>query len=145
MAQLLVLNLIAFVAAISFGFTLTTLVTRMRRKAAVTADTPRENSLLRVSAGTAVYRSRFLGASSEGWAFAAPLQRDNYVPIRVDQTLVVEVEDAFGRRIFRSTLISRNAETGVMVMAKPARIYRLKAESDVSAEQMAHQSMPFLS
>ena len=144
MAQLLILNLVAFVAALSFGYTVTAFITQARKKAKVTELTPESNALLRVSAGSAVYRSRFIGETSQGWEFAAPLQRSSYVPLRVDQSLVVEFGEDSERRVFRSRVVSRNAETGTMVMAKPDRIYAVQNPAS-SVLNASFEGLPYLS
>jgi hypothetical protein len=124
MAQLLALNFLAFLVAIAFGAGVSTLVRRLRRPP---MPIPSPGSPLRIRADEAVYRSRFLEAGTEGWIFAAPLQRDVYVPLRVGEDLVVEAEEPEGRLIFRAKLVERCGNTGRMVMSRPMQVFRAEA------------------
>lgn len=126
MAQLLALNFLAFLVAIAFGAGVSTLVRRLRRPP---MPTPSPGSALRIRADEAVYRSRFLEAGQKGWVFAAPLQRDVYVPLRVGEDLVVEAEEAEGRLIFRAKLVERCGDTGRMVMTRPMHVFRAEARA----------------
>jgi hypothetical protein len=85
---------------------------------------PPVGASLRIRADAAVYRSRFVEASAEGWVFAAPLQRDAYVPLRVGEDLVVEAEGEAERLLFRSTLVHRDGVSGRMVMERPLHVFR---------------------
>ncbi|MGV3615870.1 MAG: flagellar brake protein [Fimbriimonas sp.] len=131
MAQLLALNFAAFIVALAFGAAISTLVRRLRAPA---MPVPSAGASLRIRADAAVYRSRFLEATAEGWVFAAPLQRDAYVPLRVGEDLVVEAEEEDGRLIFRSQLVQRCAETGRMVMSRPKNVFR--ADRSMSGSSM---------
>ncbi len=121
MALLLALNLLAFLLALMFGAGVSIAVRRLRRPP---MPVPPEGARLRIRSDLTVYRSRFLGADRTGWRFAAPLQRDVYVPLRVGESLVIEAESDHERLLFRSTLISRDAETGMMVAQVPQHVFR---------------------
>lgn len=124
MAQLLALNFLAFLLAIAFGAGVSGLIRRLRRPP---MPMPTPGAPLRIRADEAVYRSRFLEAATDGWVFAAPLQRDAYVPLRVGEDLVVEAEEPEGRLIFRAKLVERCSTTGRMVMSRPMHVFRADA------------------
>jgi len=124
MALLLALNLLAFIAALLVGAGVSAAVRRVRHRAPLA---PPRGSALRIRAERAVYRTRFLGEVVTGWEFAAPLQRDAYVPLRVGERLVVEAETRHGRMLFRSEVLSRDPETGSMILARPEKSYVLPA------------------
>ena len=121
MAQLLALNFAAFVVALLLGALVSATVRRVRHSTVIVPD---RGASLRIRASSAVYRSRFLEAGPHGWDFAAPLQRDAYVPLRVGEDVVIEVEETEGRLIFRSKIIARCGETGRMTIARPANVFR---------------------
>lgn len=122
MLLLLALNLCAFLLALSLSALVTRTVLNRRRPDIVI---PREGAALRIRAESAVYRSRFLGAGRHGWSFSAPLQRDNFVPIRVGERLVIEAEGPFGRLLFRSVLVDRDGTSGQMTVDIPKRVFQL--------------------
>ena len=128
MAQLLALNFAVFVAALLVGAIVSGLVRRLRRPP---MPIPPQGASLRVRASAAVYRSRFLEVTDEGWVFAAPLQRDAYVPLRVGEDVVVEAEEADGRLIFRSEIIHRCAQSGRFTIARPANVFRTDPRDEI--------------
>lgn len=133
MPQLLALNFLAFVLAIAFGAGVSTLVRRLRRPS---MPVPSPGAPLRIRADAAVYRSRFLEVGMDGWVFAAPLQRDAYVPLRVGEDLVVEAEEAEGRLVFRATLVDRCGDSGRMVMSRPVQVHRAGPRNDPLARAL---------
>lgn len=133
MAQLLALNFLAFLLALAFGAGVSGLVRRLRRPP---MPIPSPGASLRIRADAAVYRSRFLEVATEGWVFAAPLQRDAYVPLRIGEDLVVESEEPDGRLIFRAKLVERCAASGKMVMSAPAHVFRADPRKDTLGQAL---------
>lgn len=124
MVQLLALNFLAFLLAMSFGYALTLAARRARR-----STQPRfrieQGTPLRIRADQAVYRSRVLETSTAGLVFAAPLQRDTYVPLRIGERLVVEALLDGEKLLFHSAILNRDSATGQMTMEIPKKLYRV--------------------
>lgn len=92
------------------------------RKSALDAQqkrTPVDNARVRFKTGSAVYRSRLISFGNEQWVFAAPMQRDSYIPVPVGEECVCEVVARGGVLIFTSKVIARQSKEGRIVIEAP--------------------------
>ena len=121
LANLLVSSLVVFGASVALALGAGLLWKRWRRP-----FVPEPNAKMRVRTGSAVYRCRFVGETSGGWAFSAPLQRDAYVPMEVGQTVSCEVTTTAGVMIFETRVRGRRADpvTGAAILLSPPRQVR---------------------
>lgn len=78
-----------------------------------------ENGLLRISTGYTTYRTRVIAETPRGWLIASPLQRDAYVPLHINESLLIQAPQQGGIIRFRSIIIARHAETHYLEIAKP--------------------------
>jgi len=102
-----------FVGSCVLGYAATKI--KRRRKPPV----PQVNAVLRILTSGTVYRAHFVGVQPEGWAFTPPLQRDNYVPLRPGEPLVIETVMNGGVMIFRTTLKARHNSPPLLIADKP--------------------------
>lgn len=119
MVQLFGLSTLAFCISMLVGSLISGLIRHYRR----VPVPPEIGALLRVRAEGSIYRSRFLGVTPEGWKFAAPLQRDSFVPLHVGETLIVEATDGKRVTLFRSVLVDRKTEDGTMTAKVPKQVF----------------------
>lgn len=82
-------------------------------------SSPLSGGTLRLRTPSGVYRARFLRTTSEGWVFSAPLKRDAYVPLRPGESVTAECPTENGVLLFRSHVVSRDAETHEFTIEKP--------------------------
>lgn len=109
--SLTIVFLVGFLLAKAFG-----------RKSALDAQqkrTPVDNARVRFKTGSAVYRSRLISFGNEQWVFAAPMQRDSYIPVPVGEECVCEVVARGGVLIFTSKVIARQSKEGRIVIEAP--------------------------
>lgn len=66
-----------------------------------------------------VYRCYFVADEAAGLVFSSPLQRDNYVPLRVGEPFMVQIPTTDGVITFRTEVLSRDATTHQFVVAYP--------------------------
>lgn len=81
--------------------------------------TPVENARVRFKTSQAVYRSRLISFDDKQWVFAAPMQRDSYIPVPVGEECVCEVVARGGVLIFSSKVIARQSQEGRIVIEAP--------------------------
>ena len=105
------------------GFGLMKLFTRKK------PPVPEINAVLRIVTSGAAYRSHFVGVTPEGWTFTPPLQRDNYVPLKVGEPMIVETVMAGGVMIFQTFLKARHERPSILVAAVP-KTWRLEDRRD---------------
>jgi c-di-GMP-binding flagellar brake protein YcgR len=102
------------------------------RKSALSARqkrTPVENARVRFKTGSAVYRSRLISHDDKQWIFAAPMQRDSYIPVPVGEDCVCEVVARGGVLIFTSKVVARQSQEGRIVIEAPVNA-KLKNRRD---------------
>ena len=83
--------------------------------------TPLENARVRFKTSGAVYRSRLISHDDKQWVFAAPMQRDSFVPIPIGEECVCEVLARGGVLIFTSKVIARQSQEGRIVIEAPVK------------------------
>lgn len=105
----------AIVAGVAFAGTYTFFALQRRRRIA----RPQPDASIRLRASSGVYRARYVGETSEGWILSAPIQRDAYVPLRPGEGIVAECPTDRGVLLFRSRIVSRDADTHMIVIEKP--------------------------
>jgi hypothetical protein len=115
-----ILGILVLSAVVAYGLTAAGLLFRKK----VTEQSLLPGSAVRLKTPSGVYRTRFIGPSAEGMSFAAPLQRDHYVPIGVGELVTVESPMKNGVAIFRTRVVARDADTHEILLAKPEKIYR---------------------
>lgn len=109
----------SFCLVFCFGYGITYMFVAMRNKHDQSRRQPLENAKVRFKTSTNLYRSRLLEATENEWVFAAPLQRDSYVPIPVGSEIVCEVVCRGGVLIFSSIITDRDAERGALMIKAP--------------------------
>src|SRR5690242_6540551 len=77
----------------------------LRRPRNATQLLPCSKVRLRTEAG--VFRTNFLSLEKSGWVLSAPLSRDNYVPLREGEQVIVEASTPQGLLVFRTTVAER--------------------------------------
>ncbi len=107
--------------------------------------TPVLGGTVRLRAVSGVYRTRFLRETPEGWVFSAPLKRDAYVPLREDEAVTAECPTDCGVLLFRTKVVSRNAETHEFTLEKPknleARERRATKRAKISGLKIAIEEL----
>ncbi|MCC7230425.1 MAG: hypothetical protein IT203_08510 [Fimbriimonadaceae bacterium] len=84
------------------------------------APVPKANAIFRISSLGTVYRSQFIGERPEGWAFTPPIQRDNHVPIKVGEPMVLETVVDQGVAVYRATLKARSHSPSMIIVERPS-------------------------
>lgn len=112
--QLVGLLALAFAASVGVSYVWVTL----RRRSRVVLAPP-VNATVRFKTGGAMYRSRFLGVSEDGWLLSPPLQRDHYVPIREGDEIRGELVTPSGVQLFRTTVLRREMSPPRLVFQVP--------------------------
>lgn len=138
MVELLGLSGLSFCIALLFGALISGAIRYLRRRPVE----PAVGSLLRVRAEGSIYRSRFLGAGPDGWRFAAPLQRDSFVPIRIGETLIVEATDDRNVVLFRSVLVDRKLDDGTMTAQIPRQVFVTPRGMKKARDRISQDSTP---
>jgi c-di-GMP-binding flagellar brake protein YcgR len=82
---------------------------------------PLPNAKVRLKTNSAMYRSRLIEVSEAGWVFAAPMQRDSYIPIPIGEEMICEVMARGGVLLFSSSVIARRSVEGSIVVATPKK------------------------
>lgn len=80
---------------------------------------PEIGTTLRLRAASGVYRSRLLRIDQKGWHISAPLSRNNYVPLRVDEPLTIEAPVPNGVYVFKTVVTGRDADTHEFALKPP--------------------------
>lgn len=96
-----------------------------------------DQSLLRITTGESTYRSRIIAETPKGWLIASPLQRDAYIPLRVDEALLVQAPQGGGIVRFRSIILARQIETHYLEIERPEswqRVERRNARRSTALE-----------
>ena len=96
-----------------------------------------ENCRVRMVGPGGSYRCYFVRRTKKGLVFSAPLQRDRYVPVRVGESMMVQAPVADSLVTFRSSVISRDAETHEFVLETPTRIRQVDRRSERRDEQFS--------
>lgn len=117
--------LVVFGASCAVAFGVAALLRRWRRP-----FVPPVNAKMRVRTADAIYRCRFVGEGTDGWAFSAPLQRDNYVPLNVGQTVSCEVTTDVGVVVFEARVKGRRTDPPAIVLAPPRDVRNLNRRTD---------------
>jgi hypothetical protein len=121
-----------FVASVALGFLFVKL-SRPRK-----LPVPASNAVLRIVSSGTVYRAHFCGEKPGGWAFTPPLQRDNYVPIRVGEPLIIETVMEGGIAIFRTTLKERSTHPPMLIAEKPSFWHIEDRRDSIRIEEIGH-------
>src|SRR5438067_1831524 len=108
----------AIVFALSVGASYLFAAFRQRRRLTM----PLPSSSIQLRSGAMVYRSRFVGRSSEGWIIAAPLSRDSHVPLRVGEELTIWMPTDQGLRHFETEILHRDGETHQLTVREPRKM-----------------------
>jgi hypothetical protein len=69
-----------------------------------------------------MYRSKLISTNPSGWTISAPLSRNHYVPLRVDEALTVEAPVSGGVYLFKTVVTARNAESHELTLQPPVNI-----------------------
>ena len=77
-----------------------------------------------------VYRCHLLRKERDGLVFSAPLQRDHFVPLRVEEKLMVQMPVVDGLVTFRSEIMSRDAEEHSIKLETPKRFRHVDRRSE---------------
>ncbi|MCG9895820.1 MAG: flagellar brake protein [Fimbriimonadaceae bacterium] len=118
-----------FLVVFGLSYTVSFIFSRDRRRSRGLGLDPHAKVRL-VSAGGA-YRCYFLREESAGIVLSTPLQRDRYVPLRVGDTLIVQVPQGDGLISFTSEVQSRSIETHELVISRPKLIRHMERRSEV--------------
>ena len=107
------LTIATFLSSIGLGYGYTKLRTKF--------EPPQVGVNLRLRAGAGMYRSKLVATEKDGWTLTSPISRDNYVPVKVGDTLIVEAPVSSGVYLFNTKLLSRDSETHEMKVEAPPR------------------------
>lgn len=121
MSELLqIVGFFALAAAVSFAVSLILIRLFARRHRNILDP----GCAVRLRTSDGVYRTRFTGPNQLGLVFAAPLQRDCYVPISVGAPVTVEAPGRRGVLLFRTKVAHRDAATHEIVLETPAKVFQ---------------------
>lgn len=109
----------SFCLVFCFGYGITYIFVTFRNKHDQARRQPLENAKVRFKTATNLYRTRLLEYGETEWVFAAPLQRDSYVPIPIGSEIVCEVVARGGVLIFSSVVTDRDADRGALMIKAP--------------------------
>jgi hypothetical protein len=98
---------------------------------------PEIGSILRIRAASGVYRSHMMELGRSVWAMSAPLQRDNHVPLRVGEELVIEAASQGGALLFRSKVVARQSNPHTILIERPEKIHRVDRRDHKRWPQLA--------
>ncbi|MCU0317318.1 MAG: flagellar brake protein [Fimbriimonadaceae bacterium] len=87
-------------------------------------------SVVRLIAPGGAYRCHFTGASAKGLTFSAPLQKDHYVPLRVGDSVMIQVTKSSGLLTFRTSITSRDATTHQFTVHQPDHFREVDRRSE---------------
>lgn len=87
---------------------------------------PVEGAILTIRATSGVYRSHMITLGRTSWTLSAPLQRDNYVPLRVGEELIIEAATDRGALLFRSEVVARMSNPHAILIKRPTKIHRVE-------------------
>lgn len=104
----------SFLASVAGSYTLTRL--GMRRRAVA----PRIGTTLRLRARSGVYRSKLIRVDGDLWRISTPLQRNNYVPLRVSEPVTVEAPVPGGVYLFRTSISEQDTDRQELTFLAPA-------------------------
>ena len=124
LVNLLLSFAVVFGASVAIAFAAGAALRRWRRP-----FVPQEGAKMRVRSGDAIYRCRFIGEGTDGWAFTAPLQRDRYIPLAIGQQVSCEVTTEAGVMVFTTRVKGRRADPPAIVLAPPRQVSGLNRRS----------------
>lgn len=131
LVSLIAFFVVGFLLSFGVAWTYVRIATRQRRQAE-----PVVGAILRIRAGSGMYRSQIVRLGRSAWTISAPLQRDSYVPLRVGEEIVIEAPGKKGALVFRSTVIARDATTHEVVIERPTTVHEV--------ERREHKRWPHL-
>jgi len=94
--------LVAFATSALIGY----LVTERRRSRLGTP--PEVGTTLRLRSCSGVYRSKLMAIAGNEWSISAPLSRNHYIPLRIDESLTVEAPVKGGVYVFKTVVCGRD-------------------------------------
>lgn len=113
-----IVGFFALAAAVSFAVTLVLMKALSHKRLHALAP----GCAVRLRTPDGVYRTRYAGPTRQGLVFAAPLQRDSYVPISVGAPVTVEAPGTSGVLLFRTKVTARDAATHELVLEAPEKV-----------------------
>ncbi len=81
---------------------------------------PKPGQMIRMRGLSGFYRSRFIAAGDKVWEISLPVQRDNFVPLRVGEEIVVEASTPKGALIFRTKVFGGEVGPSRIQILAPA-------------------------
>lgn len=120
-------GLVAIVFGLSMAISYAMSASKRKRQSNLSLP---ENTSVRLVGPGGVYRSYFLRKSSKGLVFSAPLQRDNYVPVRPDECLMVQVPVEGSIITFRASVRNRDKDTHEITLNFPERVRQVDRRSE---------------
>ncbi len=108
--------LVAFATSALIGY----LVTERRRSRLGTP--PEVGTTLRLRSTSGVYRSKLMAIAGNEWSISAPLSRNHYIPLRVDESLTVEAPVKGGVYVFKTVVCGRDNENHEFKIRPPVNI-----------------------
>lgn len=100
-----------------------------------------ENTSCRLVGPGGDYRSYYLRATRKGLVFSAPLHRDNFVPLRVGEKVMVQAPAENAIITFRTEIVGRDPETHEFLLAKPERIRRVDRRAELRDTTLAGEAV----
>lgn len=108
--------LVAFATSALIGY----FVTERRRSRL--DKVPQVGTTLRLRSTSGVYRSKLMAVSGNEWSISAPLSRNHYIPLRVDEALTVEAPVLGGVYVFKTVVCGRDAENHEFKIRPPINV-----------------------
>ena len=100
---------------------ITAFVARLIRPRAPRLPDFSPNTSVRLVGPGGAYRCHLLAIDARGIVLSAPLQRDHYVPLRVGDSLTVQIPSGDGIITFRTHILHRDPATHEYILAQPSR------------------------
>lgn len=125
-----ILQMVGLLAAVFAVSMVASWVLARKNRNRVTFVPLSENARVRMVGPGGTYRCYYLRRTKKGLFFSAPLQRDEYVPVRVGESLMVQAPIADSLVTFRSSVVSRDGESHEFCIAHPVRMRQVDRRSE---------------
>ena len=123
--QLVGLFILVFGVSLVASFGLHSMRKPFRKKLEIEPST-----MIRLVGAGGVYRCHYLSHDRKGVRVSSPIQRDHYIPLRVGEQMMVQVPQAGGLLVFRTTIIERDADAHEFLLSSPEGVRNIERRSE---------------
>ncbi len=134
-------TMITFFAFVTLlAFVLTKVGNRVQSSAYTPVDFP-DGTTIKILTPTGGYRSTLVRQSEQGLVVSSPLYDNRYIPLRVDDFVVVQIPSFGGLVTFRSQIIDRNSMTHEFLLEQPLRIRKTNRRCEDRIKSVAGRAV----